>query len=169
MDHADHVRLIRGGVGPSGGNWADLGAGRGAFTLALAELLGAGGSITAVDRDRRALRELSESMAARFPSTELEVVAGDFTRDHGIDDLDGVVMANSLHFLRDKALGADRLRRRLRPDPRARLGAEPVPRQYLRRRECSQLARDLVRALTGARLIDEYRFMLLIYHPRSDA
>lgn len=32
MDHADHLRLIRGGVPGPGGTWADFGAGGGAFT-----------------------------------------------------------------------------------------------------------------------------------------
>ena len=54
MDHADHVRLLREGV-TRGGTWADLGAGTGAFTLALAELVGPSGEVIAVDRDRGAL------------------------------------------------------------------------------------------------------------------
>ena len=53
MDHADHVRLLRDGV-TEGGTWADLGAGTGAFTLALAELLGPGGEVIAVDQIGRA-------------------------------------------------------------------------------------------------------------------
>ena len=55
MDHADHVGLLRPAVEP-GGTWADIGAGEGAFTLALADLLGPGGRIVAVDRDAHALR-----------------------------------------------------------------------------------------------------------------
>lgn len=39
MDHTDHTNLLRGGIDGSSGTWADLGAGAGAFTLALAELL----------------------------------------------------------------------------------------------------------------------------------
>ena len=61
MDHADHVALIRGGVEGAGPRWLELGAGEGAFTLALADVLGAGAQIVAVDKDRRAL----ETMAAR--------------------------------------------------------------------------------------------------------
>jgi len=61
MDHADHVRLLQDGVTP-GGVWADLGAGSGAFTLALAELLGPGGEVIAVDRDRGILRELERAL-----------------------------------------------------------------------------------------------------------
>src|SRR4029079_1032936 len=61
VDHADHVRLLRDGV-TSGGTWADLGAGTGAFTLALAELVGPTGEVIAVDRDRGALRELERTV-----------------------------------------------------------------------------------------------------------
>ena len=56
MDHADHVALIRAAVTETGGTWADIGAGEGAFTLALADLLGPGGRIVAVDRDRKGAR-----------------------------------------------------------------------------------------------------------------
>ena len=57
MQHADHVDLLRGGVPTVGGLWADLGSGGGAFTLALAELIGPEGAILSVDKDRRALAE----------------------------------------------------------------------------------------------------------------
>ena len=61
MNHADLVALIRNGVTADGGRWADLGAGEGAFTFALADLLGLGAEITAVDRDAGALRRLASS------------------------------------------------------------------------------------------------------------
>ena len=69
MDHADHVALLRPAVWPGGGTWADIGAGEGAFTLALADLLGPGGRIVAVDRDARALRANVAAVASRFPDT----------------------------------------------------------------------------------------------------
>jgi ubiquinone/menaquinone biosynthesis C-methylase UbiE len=100
VDHADHVRLLRGGVTP-GGTWADLGAGTGAFTLALAELVGPEGEVIAVDRDRGALRELERGM--RQGGATVRTVAADFTKPIDLASLDGVVMANSLHFVRDKA------------------------------------------------------------------
>ena len=56
MDHADHVALIRAGVEGAGTSWLELGSGEGAFTLALADVLGPGGEIEAVDRDGWALR-----------------------------------------------------------------------------------------------------------------
>jgi len=93
LKHADLVALIEGGVGERGGSWADLGAGEGAFTLALSDLLGPDAHIVAVDRDAGAL----QALGGRF-----ETRVADFTRPLGLHDLDGVVMANSLHFVRDK-------------------------------------------------------------------
>ncbi|TMD25838.1 MAG: class I SAM-dependent methyltransferase, partial [Chloroflexi bacterium] len=52
MNHEDHVRLLRKGIVEPGGVWADFGSGAGAFTLALADLLGTEGSIYSVDKDR---------------------------------------------------------------------------------------------------------------------
>ena len=53
MDHARSRRAAASGraARSAGGTWADIGAGEGAFTLALADLLGPGGRIVAVDRD----------------------------------------------------------------------------------------------------------------------
>ena len=86
---------------PPGSRWADLGAGEGAFTLALAEVLGPGGTITAVDRNAHALKHLAASLRSEFPGTLLETMVADFTRPLQVTGLDGVVLANSLHFIRD--------------------------------------------------------------------
>src|SRR5258708_24585898 len=112
MDHADLVALIKDGVTQRGGRWADLGSGEGAFTLALADLLGPGSHITAVDRDAAALRYLDRN---RFPGVEIETQVGDFTRPLALSNLDGVVMANSLHFVKDKAPVPQSGRKMLRP------------------------------------------------------
>lgn len=98
MDHADHVALLRPAVTP-GGTWADIGAGEGAFTLALADLLGPGGRIVAVDRDARALRENEAAVRARFPSVAMEALVADLTGPLTLPALDGLVAANSLHFV----------------------------------------------------------------------
>lgn len=102
MNHGDHVNLLRRGVPAVGGVWADLGAGAGAFTLALAELVGAGAAIYAVDKDRGALQQLAQAMQGQFPGVTLYTVVADFTRRLDLPPLDGVVMANSLHFERSK-------------------------------------------------------------------
>jgi ubiquinone/menaquinone biosynthesis C-methylase UbiE len=104
VNHADHVALLSGGVKQGeGGTWADLGAGTGAFTLALADLIGPHGVIHAIDRDRAALAELRSAFVSSVPQAELRVQSADFTRRLDLSGLDGVVMANSLHFIEDKA------------------------------------------------------------------
>jgi len=118
MDHADHVDLLRDGVPREVGTWADLGAGAGAFTLALADLLPLGSTIHAIDRDASALRELEGAFARSAAGRVLPGLVmrrGDFTRDLGLDALDGVVLANSLHFIRDKPPVLARVRSMLRP------------------------------------------------------
>ena len=102
LQHADHVALIEPGVAARGGIWADFGSGSGAFTLALADLLGPGAQIYTVDRDRRALQRQQSDLTKFFPGTELHPLLADFTRPLELPALDGIVMANSLHFQREK-------------------------------------------------------------------
>jgi SAM-dependent methyltransferase len=115
MDHRDHVGLIREGVEGGGTVWADLGSGEGAFTLALADLLGPGGSIVSVDRDQRALRAQERALREAFPQVALTPLEADFGRRMDLPPLDGVVMANSLHFSRDKLEVLRLVRGYLRP------------------------------------------------------
>jgi ubiquinone/menaquinone biosynthesis C-methylase UbiE len=116
MTEEDHRALLRDGVVP--GTWADLGAGTGAFTAALAALLGQSGRIHAVDRDTGSLRELSRSLAARFPGMAVETTAADFAADLDLPPLDGICMANSLHFQPDPCAVLRRARRWLKPGGR---------------------------------------------------
>jgi ubiquinone/menaquinone biosynthesis C-methylase UbiE len=110
VDHADHVRLIRAGVAGSGPRWLELGAGEGAFTLALADCLGPGGRILATDRNERALRVAADAVVRSYPSVELETQAFDFTDAMPSGPFDGVLAANTLHFVphRDATLRAIR-------------------------------------------------------------
>lgn len=102
MDHRDHVRLIREGVAGGGTDWADLGSGAGAFTLALADVLGPGGSIISVDRDAGAFAAQGRALREAFPRASVTPLVADFSRQLDLPPLDGIVMANSLHFARDK-------------------------------------------------------------------
>lgn len=110
MDHTDHVALIAEGVRGTGQRWLELGCGDGAFTLALADVLGQGGSIVAVDRDTSALRAMADRVTARFPATRLEAIATDFTHGLPSGPFDGVLAANSLHFVRDRRSVLDAIR-----------------------------------------------------------
>lgn len=118
MDHSDHLSLIREGIHPSDGVWAELGSGRGAFTLALAELLGPGGVIYSVDRNRGALHAQERAVRQRNPLVELHLLHADFTKPLELPTLDGVLMANSLHFQRDRLSVLRSVRATLRPGGR---------------------------------------------------
>jgi ubiquinone/menaquinone biosynthesis C-methylase UbiE len=118
MDHADHVRLIRGGVIGGGRRWLELGAGEGAFTLALADVLGSGGQILATDRDPRVLEMAAGAVHQRFPETKLETRAFDFTDGIPSGPFDGVLAANSLHFVADRDPTLRAIRYSIRPGGR---------------------------------------------------
>ncbi len=118
MEHNDHVFLLRKGVPNPGGMWADFGSGAGAFTLALADLIGPTGSIYSVDKDRAVLREQERAMHSRFPGHTVSYIVGNFTRRLELPPLDGIVMANSLHFLREKDAMLQLVRSYLKPGGR---------------------------------------------------
>jgi SAM-dependent methyltransferase len=119
VDHADHVGLIGAAIEP-GGTWADIGAGQGAFTLALAELLGPDGRIVAVDQDARVLRANAAAVRARFPAVDHATLTADLTGSLDLPELDGLVAANSLHYVpRDRQVAIIRaLAAHLRPGGR---------------------------------------------------
>ena len=110
MNHDDHIDLLR-PANLGTGVYADFGAGDGAFTFALRELVGHDSTIYAVDSDRASLRDLESNYRARFNTTlrhaqdgarNLILLKDDFTLDLSLPPLDGIVMANSLHFFKDK-------------------------------------------------------------------
>ncbi len=116
MDHKDHVNLLRPANLAPGGTWADFGAGSGAFTLALQELVGLTATIYAVDKDRGALHRLESAQRARFPTADwLIPLNEDFTRPLALPPLDGIVMANSLHYYKDKEQVLRHVREFLKP------------------------------------------------------
>jgi SAM-dependent methyltransferase len=118
MDHRDHVGLLRDGVAGGGHVWADFGSGEGAFTLALADLLGPSGAIYSIDRDGRAIQVQREALRRAFPSVTVTPLIADFTAPLELPPLDGIVMANSLHFERDKLAVLRLVVGYLRPDGR---------------------------------------------------
>ncbi len=118
MNHEDHVRLIRQGIAAPGGIWADLGSGEGAFTLALADLLGPGAQLYSIDRDRGALRLQEQILRSRFPDTIMHYLHADFTRPLALPLLDGILLANSLHFVRQKDSVLCQLQEYLKPEGR---------------------------------------------------
>ena len=84
-------------LGPT--TWADLGCGDGMFTVALAELLTPGSAIHAMDVDGSALQRIPREHKRVHITSHL----GDFTNQAWpFDGLDGILMANSLHYVDDQ-------------------------------------------------------------------
>jgi SAM-dependent methyltransferase len=102
MRHAEAIAMFAGADldRPAPSTWADLGCGSGIFTLALAGLLAPGSTIHAIDRDAAAL----PGIPREADRVRIETHAGDFTQTWPFTDrLDGILMANSLHYVEGKS------------------------------------------------------------------
>lgn len=78
--------------------WADLGCGSGLFTNALAHLLKPGSKIFAIDKSISALKKIQLPNAIQIETIQANFI----TEDININNLDGILMANSLHYVKDK-------------------------------------------------------------------
>lgn len=121
MDTRDAVELIRGAIPRRPGTWADVGAGEGTFTRALVELLGPEARVYALDRDPRAIEALERW--AKVEAANVIPLVADFTAPFelpGLGDaaLDGMLLANALHYTSEAARVLGRLSARLRPGGR---------------------------------------------------
>jgi ubiquinone/menaquinone biosynthesis C-methylase UbiE len=99
LEDREAIALIRAAVTKKGGVWADLGAGAGVFTRALAALLGPTGTVYAIDRNSGALRELDRRTGATATAATVRTLVGDFTSPLELPPLDGVLVANALHYV----------------------------------------------------------------------
>lgn len=88
--------------------WADLGCGSGTFTRALASLLGPESHIYAIDRS-------DQSMRFDLRGVVIEFIQADFTQNIPVANLDGVLMANSFHYVTDQEAFLRKLITVLRP------------------------------------------------------
>ncbi|HEX7243122.1 MAG TPA: class I SAM-dependent methyltransferase [Longimicrobiaceae bacterium] len=132
MNGRDALALLRAAVPAAEGEaWADLGAGTGTFTRTLAELVGREGRVFAVDADDRALDAVRAWAGGARGGAAVEVVHADVTGPLEVPTLDGVLMANVLHFVRDAEAALSGIVARLRPGGRLVLieyeGRRPGP------------------------------------------
>ena len=112
----DAVALIQPAVLMHEGIWADLGAGSGLFTRALIHILSSESHVIAIDSDPAAVAELEHFAAGNAKVTAMHA---DFTRDFTFElPLDGILLANSLHFVKDAGAVLARLVTLLRPGGR---------------------------------------------------
>jgi SAM-dependent methyltransferase len=137
MNLTDATSLISSGVPPEARTWADIGAGTGMFTRALGEVLNkicppipapadnqlkpisstanayketANARIYAVDKSPHALWDLPVP-----DGVEVFVVEGDFNKTLDLPMLDGIVMANALHYAKDPVFTLNNILQHLNP------------------------------------------------------
>jgi trans-aconitate methyltransferase len=89
--------------------WADLGCGAGIFSQALATLLPQGSNILCIDRDEHLFRE------PIVKGVSLEFLQTDFIQfDFEGENFDGFILANSLHYVKEKHSFVQRLTKSLK-------------------------------------------------------
>lgn len=96
----DWSSLIQGAFSGISGpqRWADLGCGKGTFTYALGNLLPDGSILYAIDARPQELNKRAGGADVTFQQR-------DFVREQlPLSDLDGIMLANSLHYVRDKSV-----------------------------------------------------------------
>ena len=95
MTLQEAISFIRPGVHPTSGTWADIGAGTGLFTLALMQIL-TEGNVIAVDKSPHALHNIRS-----LPQVTIAIRESDFDFPIELPPLDGILMANALHYAND--------------------------------------------------------------------
>ncbi|MBO9562949.1 MAG: class I SAM-dependent methyltransferase [Niastella sp.] len=79
-------------------SWADLGAGTGLFTTALSHLIGKQSTIYAIDKSATGLQQIKTRV-----DISLKTIQADFINDElQLPELNGILMANSLHYVKDQ-------------------------------------------------------------------
>ncbi len=81
--------------------WADLGAGSGTFTIPISQFLGKNGKVYAVDSNPQILK-LEQQFSSNHQAPILSIQA-DFTKPLDLPMLDGIFLANALHFVKDQS------------------------------------------------------------------
>jgi trans-aconitate methyltransferase len=102
MEQSVAVNLIRKGIPETNTPqiWADLGAGSGVFTLALASILPENSVIHAVDKSDVVSKISSPDSRVKISTIQLDFVS----QKMSLPQADGFLLANSLHFVREKKL-----------------------------------------------------------------
>ncbi|MGE0588796.1 MAG: class I SAM-dependent methyltransferase [Cyclobacteriaceae bacterium] len=110
MTIADARQLIEASIqGSPVEHWADLGCGSGTFTYAVAELLGKSSRILAIDKLTQYLAKERAQVEITFSQADVEHMI----RDKG--EFDGVIMANTLHYIKDQSVFLQKLHPWLKP------------------------------------------------------
>lgn len=110
MTHQTALSLIQEALPTKSAVWADLGAGSGLFAEVLADHLPQNSTVIAMDKSPHMLWRLETP-----PGIHFQVMEGDFTREMEFPQLDGILMANALHYVEDPAAVLPHILSHLRP------------------------------------------------------
>ena len=114
MKHQQAVKLLSTPDLPhvTKAQWADLGCGTGTLTLALADLLAPQSQILAVDKERNSLKAIPD----QFKEVTIQKREADFLQEPFPENTwDGILMANSLHYVNQKEPFLTRILTSLKP------------------------------------------------------
>jgi trans-aconitate methyltransferase len=116
MELITALHLISGGVAEDTGPqaWAELGAGDGLFTRALSTRLPPKSRVYAFDRDAHSLDQIKVHDGVALDTLHLDFVK----QAMDVPPLDGVLMANALHFVKDQQVFLERLKKHIKPGGR---------------------------------------------------
>lgn len=91
--------------------WADLGCGSGLFTIALAQLLPANSTVYPIDTHPAIPQHTIHPTGSPDSPTSIIPIRADFIKDSlELPTLQGILMANSLHYVKDKPALIQKLR-----------------------------------------------------------
>ncbi|OJW58657.1 MAG: hypothetical protein BGO55_23395 [Sphingobacteriales bacterium 50-39] len=97
--------------------WADLGCGSGLFTAALARLLPAGSTVYGIDTHPTVRQQTIHSAGSTDKPTSIIPIKADFVKTPlDLPPLDGILMANSLHYVKNKPALIQKLRSHMHPN-----------------------------------------------------
>ena len=111
MTHEEALSFLEKGIKAETGVWFDLGAGNGTFSKALAAILPVGSSIYAIDKDDIVLKITNPN-----PANEIKTMQADFDNIPELPNLDGILMANALHYVKNPIPFLQKLLKTLRPN-----------------------------------------------------
>jgi SAM-dependent methyltransferase len=136
MTLSEAIDLIRPAVEPTSGIWADIGAGTGLFTEALMSILEEG-KVIAVDKSPHGLysneqltignrqltigkvqKAIDKGQLANSNEQRIigvEIIEADFNHPFVLPSLDGIIMANALHYAHDHAVVLKNVLAHLKP------------------------------------------------------
>jgi len=113
MEIKEAITLIEGALPEKTdrAQWADLGCGSGTFTIALSYLLGDSSIIYAVDKQNQVIHSPT--------AVQIKFIKADFSVGNlPVSNLHGILMANSLHYIKDQSAFVEKLKNSLAADGR---------------------------------------------------